>query len=557
MTIYMYYLLKTILCSGILYGYYHLCLRDRKFHRWNRFYLISLLPLSLLIPVIQFKFNPEQTPESAVRLIGMVTNADQFAINNTIANDNLWEVIALACYGLASLGSLWLLLKGLLEIRKLIRSGTLRKIDPFIYVETYAKGTPFSFFRYIFWNPELEMQSDLGKQIMAHELVHVKDLHSLDKLLVRCCLVPFWFNPFFWLLKKELDMVHEFIADEKSVPGRESATLAALLLKAAYPTQFNELTQSYFQSSIKRRLAMLSKNNKTAFNYLGRVLALPLLFLTVFLFAFRFKEPGKVGEAQTSDQLVAVIKKDTLPWQTYQKKLIKEAIVHPSNRMVVMTFADGSKDSITLEQAEKEGILLPPPPPGMPANGSNITVRPMTLEQVKASKAFLLIDNIPYTGDRKALPVRKEDILWISLGTGTGLTEVYGAKAKEGVIMIKTKQGKANGASETEKTFSKTEVEASVSQEDWKAFLNRELGTILEQYKNKVAEGTYTFYLQFIVGTDGTLSDIKVIKDPVPELGVKLVDMMSRSPKWTPAMQNGKSVRAYHTQPVTLVITAG
>jgi TonB-dependent SusC/RagA subfamily outer membrane receptor len=108
--------------------------------------------------------------------------------------------------------------------------------------------------------------------------------------VIQLNLIAGWFNPFFWLLKKELDMIHEFIADKKSVEHGDAASLAQMLLTTAYPGQQFPLTNPFFFSPIKRRLKMLTNTKNPTFNYLRRLIVLPLLAVVVLLFAFRAKE---------------------------------------------------------------------------------------------------------------------------------------------------------------------------------------------------------------------------------------------------------------------------
>jgi beta-lactamase regulating signal transducer with metallopeptidase domain len=75
----------------------------------------------------------------------------------------------------------------------------------------------FHFFNFIFWDEEIDIQTETGQQIFQHELVHVKEKHTLDKLFIQLLLVVFWCNPFFWLIRRELKLIHEFIADKKAV----------------------------------------------------------------------------------------------------------------------------------------------------------------------------------------------------------------------------------------------------------------------------------------------------------------------------------------------------
>jgi N-acetylmuramoyl-L-alanine amidase len=126
--------------------------------------------------------------------------------------------------------------------------------------------------------------------MMQHELVHVHEKHSADKLFMQVVIMLGWFNPFFWLTKKELNMIHEFIADEKAINKGDTATLASILLTAAYPQQQYLLSNPFFFSPIKRRLAMITNTKNIKWSYARRLIVLPLLATVLVLFAFRKKD---------------------------------------------------------------------------------------------------------------------------------------------------------------------------------------------------------------------------------------------------------------------------
>jgi TonB-dependent SusC/RagA subfamily outer membrane receptor len=182
------------------------------------------------------------------------------------------------------------MLVSLYRIYKIYTTHECSNLQQFYLVMTRVKGTPFSFFSYIFWNAEIDIQTPAGKQILQHELTHVTQYHTIDKIVIQLNLIAGWFNPFFWLLKKELDMIHEFIADKKSVEHGDAASFAQMLLTTAYPGQQFPLTNPFFFSPIKRRLKMLTNTKNPTFNYLRRLVVLPLLAVVVLLFAFRVKE---------------------------------------------------------------------------------------------------------------------------------------------------------------------------------------------------------------------------------------------------------------------------
>lgn len=289
-----YYFLQVVFCSAIMMGYYWLVLRDNKFHQYNRFYLLAIAALSWIIPLIKIQWNETNFSEDT----NIYYLLSAVAANNTEIESsfklNWYNISWQNGLKLLYIGGALLLLASLVvsmfRIYQLYKSNNSSSLGQIDLVITNATGTPYSFFKYIFWNEAIDMTSTTGQQILQHEITHVKEKHSYDKLFVELILIAGWFNPFFWLIKKELHMIHEFIADKKCVDNGDTASLAQMLLTAAYPQHQFSLTNSFFFSPIKRRIAMLSKKNTTQFSYLRRLIVLPLLAIIIVLVAFRNKE---------------------------------------------------------------------------------------------------------------------------------------------------------------------------------------------------------------------------------------------------------------------------
>lgn len=289
----LYYFLQVILCSGIMVGYYWLVLRNNRFHQYNRFYLLAIALFSWIVPLIKIQWNkPVETDPRLIQFFSVIAD------NNTEIESGLhkgwlqygWQGSLLLIYSLVAIILLVGLVKSLLQIYRLLKTHSCKSVGEVILVLTQAKGAPFSFFRYIFWHESIDLKSEAGKQMMQHELTHVQQKHSFDKICIQLILIAGWFNPFFWAIKKEMEMIHEFIADKKAVANGDSASLAQMLLAAAYPQQQYLLTNPFFFSPIKRRLQMITKNANPKYSYMRRLIVMPLLAIVVVLFAFRTKE---------------------------------------------------------------------------------------------------------------------------------------------------------------------------------------------------------------------------------------------------------------------------
>jgi TonB-dependent SusC/RagA subfamily outer membrane receptor len=246
--------------------------------------------LSWLIPFIKIDIIKEQVVAApkVLNFVDFIADKNSSIEQDVIIKssqfnwDNLLLIIAISITLLLIIR----FVKSLWNIRKLIKQYPLKKLVNLYLVMTDVKGTPFSFFNYIFWNTSIDLNSEVGKKILAHEVVHIDENHSFDKLLIELQLIIGWFNPITWLIRNELYLIHEFIADQKSIQNNDTSILAELLLTSAYPTQQHLLSNSFFFSPIKRRIQMFTTTN-TKFSYLRRLTIMPIMAAMILLFAFR------------------------------------------------------------------------------------------------------------------------------------------------------------------------------------------------------------------------------------------------------------------------------
>jgi len=287
------YLLKTVLISGILTGYYLFFLKNRGFHRFNRRYLVSVPAIGFLLPLCRFEMpvvwlaNRGRDPIQLLQVVqGEMEETVTVYANRSVASFTWQNGLATASLCI----SLFLLVKLLVNLnylRRLARRAVVKQVEgaELYYVE--ASGTPFSFFRLIFWNPSLDVQSAGGRQILQHELYHVNQHHSRDILWLESIGILAWFNPFLYLIRREVIMIHEFMADA-AVAETDPMSYAGLLLQyQAGRNSYSGITHSFFHHPLKRRITMLTKIPSQKNKMTGRLLLLPVLAMLAGLFAFK------------------------------------------------------------------------------------------------------------------------------------------------------------------------------------------------------------------------------------------------------------------------------
>jgi TonB-dependent SusC/RagA subfamily outer membrane receptor len=307
------YILKVILVSGILLGYYWIALRNTRFHYYNRFYLVGTVLLSLALPLLDIEWFTLSTPASAPvqQVVQYIYQSEHVNPQN---RDLTWDQVLVLLFSLVSASLLILFVVGIMKVYLLKSKGKVTVMKRFDFIETALDEAPFSFFRNLFWRKDLPVHDETGQRMLKHELTHIEQYHSYDKLLVAFTTYLFWMNPFNWIIRKELEVVHEFIADEEAVAGDDAAVLAEMLLKAHYHSNSLSIGQSFFYSSIKRRIIMLTSSKKVSYSYARRLLILPVAMGVLVLLSFTIKDSlSDVQHKQMDQSVISASKLDTVP----------------------------------------------------------------------------------------------------------------------------------------------------------------------------------------------------------------------------------------------------
>lgn len=560
------YFLKFILISGIFYGYYHLALRNKMFHIWNRFYLLFSVIASLLLPLVRIDlYSNDQSPILQTIQFISVGEPTVFEVASH-GNFDVTKVLQIL-YIIISCVFIYGIISALWKIHKIKKISRRIKSEGIIFYHSLEDGTPFSFFNSIFWNDYIELDSNEGKRILKHELVHIKEHHTHDKVFLNIMLSLFWINPFFWLIRKELSMIHEFIADQQSVKNGNSDSLAQIILKTVYPQTTFSLTNPFFYSPIKRRLQMITKINKKA-NYATRLMALPVASLIFFSFSFKVIKNVEQYDSKILEiagkpiqmENVAIVQNDKIPnspepatvMESVPKKkisLAKPKLYHGKNiefveglfedGHAIVHYTDGTTEKISNAEYNLQKFHLTPPKvkdlrQNSPHAGIEI--------EGKKVKSFVndhtknLVHIYFEDGTQKYMPSEE---IWKSVNTSP---IVYRVDLKE----VKVDTG------HNEVIFTKVEKEASFpgGDEAWIQFISK---NIKENIDTLTKAGNYgTCIVKFIVDKNGNLSDVKPTTMGNTTFAKLVVDVIRKGPKWIPAEQNGKKVTSYRLQPVTL-----
>ena len=291
MGVFFIYILKSSVCLVLFYLFFRLLLSKETFHRFNRMALLGVLFFSLLIPCIEVTTRHQVEVQQAVLSIEQlllmaeleVTPANVGAVQETSAIS--WVQIVLLVYLAGILFLACRNIYSLICLFRLVHSGKHEKLEKGVTLVVHNQEiAPFSWMKYIVISrKDLE---ENGREILIHEMAHIHHRHSVDLLVADICIFFQWFNPGAWLLKQELQNIHEYEADETVInEGVNAKEYQLLLIKKAVGTRLYSMANSFNHSKLKKRITMMLKEKSNPWARLKYLYVLPLAAIAVTAFA--------------------------------------------------------------------------------------------------------------------------------------------------------------------------------------------------------------------------------------------------------------------------------
>jgi beta-lactamase regulating signal transducer with metallopeptidase domain len=282
------YLLKSATCLALLLAFYHLVLEREKMHNFNRFYLLGSVLFSFLVPlyIIYVDANPIvfETIQTTTSLQTNEVISSNFIVEKSFDYTSIFIVI----YCLISSVLLIRFGRNFINIISKINKNEKINYQKAVLVLVDDKILPHTFWNYIFINKNDYENKKIEQELFTHELTHVTQKHTLDIILLELTQALFWINPFFILLKKAVQLNHEFLADEKVINEHKNTFQYQHLLlnKAAWKNEYY-LASNLNYSLTKKRLKMMTTQSSPTKILLKKLAVVPLLTGFIFLFAER------------------------------------------------------------------------------------------------------------------------------------------------------------------------------------------------------------------------------------------------------------------------------
>ncbi len=285
---FLYYLLRATIAAALFYGFYKLLFSKTTFYAANRVALSVILVAIVAVPLFHYNLLPEKQPEATPMVeMPIALNMSDFVIQEEPQSTPIeipWEEILTVIYigGVAFFLLRYII--GLTQLVKVIRTSHTRHTlsDGSILCITNKKMNPCSWFNYIILSAE--DHSTENQAMIGHEKAHVYLRHSADRLLFDLMACLFWFNPFAWLLRRELQSVHEFQADEGVLTkGIDAKTYQLLLIRKSVGDMKFAMANDFLQRDLQKRITMMMKNKTNTAKKWGYALSLPLLVLIMIV----------------------------------------------------------------------------------------------------------------------------------------------------------------------------------------------------------------------------------------------------------------------------------
>ena len=485
------YLLKVNVAFVLFYAFYRLFFYKDTFFKLRRAILLAFFGLALFYPLLNIQdWVRQQEPIADVIYMYSAMLPEATAKADAAASVDwygwllgslgfiYWGIVAFLC------GRFLVQLSSILWLAHTSERVVIHETP--VYALRKAAG-PFSFFRMVFLHPESHSDKETD-EILTHECTHVSQWHSIDVILSEMMCMACWFNPFVWLLKREVRHNLEYLADNTVIQsGYDSKSYQYHLLGLAHHQSVTTLYNSFNVLHLKNRIMMMNKKRSP-----GIVRTKYLIFIPL------------VGILMLLSNIEAVARLTV--------RLANEATV--SNAMVTAT-----------------GILVDET--GQPLIGASVVL--------KCVKERTITDK----NGAFSLEVPANAILRCSY-QGRESQEVLAADMTNNThLSLSSKSREMN-----EQVF--TVVEKMPSFPGGDAELLKYIATNIKYPKESQDNGEQGRVIcSFIVGRDGSVNNPEVLRGGTPLLNEEAVRVINTMPRWNPGMQRGKAVAVKYTVPIT------
>lgn len=531
------YFLKINVAIALFYAFYRLFFYKDTFFTWRRAALLCFFAISAVYPLLNIQtWITEQEPMVAMADLYADIVLPEFTITPEQATSD-WKSLLLQTVGFAYWGMVIVLairffiqLAGIIRLAFRCRKAKIGNTN--VHLLRQASG-PFSFFHWIFIHPTSHTEDELS-EILTHEQTHANQWHSIDVLVSEIVCIFCWFNPFAWLMKREIRTNLEYLADNRVLEtGHDSKAYQYHLLGLSHHKAAATIYNSFNVLPLKKRIKMMNKKRTREIGRTKYLMFLPLAALLMII--SNIEAVARTTKEMAKDVIEAVEENLASNSTTPEMEVATEAIpvetpISQQDKDKLVTYKGKvvDKDGKPVEGAE----LLIDGSHKLPQDQSFVTDKNGNFSFMAFENAHIgviwnkndkyMLKGIRYDQkERTNLKIVMDD-QWQNPPSNDPNNPVFEVVE----IMPEFPDGGMSGLMQ---------------------FLSKNIQYPINAQKNHT-QGRVT--VQFVVNKDGSISEPKIIRGVDPDLDGEAIRVISLMPKWKPGMQKGQPVRVKYTVPV-------
>lgn len=447
------YIFESIACSGIFFLLYRILIFKYTSFKINRFFLLSGIILSCLIPLMQI---PVWKGDVLIIPHIEIEETQTLSMKSIVStNDNGVEILNQILTGIYILGfivGVYSFVKSIYETNKIRRQSTRVKYDRYVLAYNDLIDSPFSFLNTIYL-PAIDNERE-KEQIIIHECSHILHNHTHERLLLELLRLICWFNPFVWMSMKKLVEIHEMEADRDVLnSGYDVTEYRISLLKQVFGVK-EDIACSLTGNTLKERFLEMTRNRKV--QNIRVILLIPFLLLSIIIFVF-VKKPNEIKYVSNSKENVvrtALVDVCNVTGKVTDKitgnPMVGAAVVDIITKAGVVTDSEGAF-TLDVNKGSNIEIIYPNYNKAIIMVGNdntlkvNIEMEPSSIssEKILNNKenqpySLIIVDGKPYNGSMSDIPNEKikECTIIKNVDHLKPYIEEYGEVAHNGVIKI-------------------------------------------------------------------------------------------------------------------------
>ena len=537
------YLLKANVGIALFYAFYKLfCQRDT-FFQWRRIALLSFLGMSFVYPLLNIQHWVKEQPSMYELATYYATFMDESEnVSAPVTATSEIPGILIICYYLYIIGVVVLSLRFLVQLLSILRMrwiGKATTLNGQCIISLPCYVSPFSFFQWIFIHlPMLDKESQ--HEILMHEQTHAKQWHSVDVIISEIINIVCWFNPFMWLLKSEIRLNLEYLADNKVVETSiDHKQYQYHLLGLTHISKQTGLYNNFNVSHLKRRIIMMNKKRTRTAGRIKYALFAPLAaaLLLVSNIEAVARTVEKVMDASEATNTVPQDK----PKEDQIFQICEVPPQYPGGVGECMKFL-GSNIKYPAEAVAKklEGRVIVQ----------------MIIEKDGSITNTKVVRSVSPLLDQEALRVVGIMPRW-NPGTQRG----QAVRVQYTLPVMFSLNGKIDEIQEHQVNMKPNEkgiynlVEEPASFPGGMANCLKFLSENVKYPEDCKKEGIQGRVIaQFIIDKDGSIKDVKIVRGVHPSLDKESIRVIESMPKWTPGKVKGEPVKCQYTLPIAFKI---